>query len=108
MKLVNKKNRKAINRAVKKAVKKHGQTLVAGLLGGLASTIATLAKTDAPGTGGAKSNLGMLAENIQEALSAQTVGKHHGGKHHGGKHDGRKKAAHDARMNHTQAASAPS
>lgn len=102
MKLVNKKTRKAINKAVKKAIKKHGQTLAAGLLGGLASTIATLAKTDAPDRSG-KSNLGLLAENIKEALSDQTVGKHHGHKHHG-----QKKAAHADRVNHAQAASAPS
>jgi hypothetical protein len=100
MKLVNKKTRKAINKAVSKAMKKHGQTLLAGLLGGLASTLATLAKTDAPGTGG-KSNLSLLAENIKEALNEQTMGKQHG-------HHGRKKAAHEARMNHNLPSSAPS
>jgi hypothetical protein len=102
MKLVNKKTRKAINKAVKKAVKRHGQTLAAGLLGGLASTIATLAKTDAPNSGG-KSNLGLLAENIKEALTEQTVGKHHGHGHHG-----RKKAAQEERVNHSAPVTAPS
>lgn len=94
---------------MKKAVRKNGQTLLDGLLGGLASTLATLAKTDAPG-GSGKSNLGMLAENIKEALSQQQGGKHHHRRHeqhdhHG--HRGRKREERDSPMDH-HLASAPS
>lgn len=50
MKLVNRKTRKAIRKSLKKVVKKHGPEIVAGLAGVIASTLATLASTDAPGT----------------------------------------------------------
>jgi hypothetical protein len=68
MKLVNKKTRKAINKAVRKAMKKNGPALMAGLAGAFASSLATLAKTDAPGKGG-KSNLADLVDRVQHTVA---------------------------------------
>ena len=66
-KLVNRKTRKALNRSVRKAMKKHGPTLLAGLASGLASSIATLAGTEAPGKHG-KWNLADLVKRAGESL----------------------------------------
>ena len=68
MKLVKRKTRKAIEKSVRKAMKKHGPAIVAALAGGLASSIATLAQTDAPGKHG-KSNLADMAERAEESLT---------------------------------------
>jgi hypothetical protein len=70
MKLVNRKTRKAIKKSVRKAMKKHGPALMAGVASGLASTLATLAKTDAPGKRG-KSNLAQVFERLEESLVAR-------------------------------------
>jgi hypothetical protein len=68
MKLVNKKTRKAINKAVRKAMKKNGPALMAGLAGAFASSLATLAKTEAPGKRG-KSNLADLVDRVQDTVA---------------------------------------
>jgi hypothetical protein len=68
MKLVTRKTRKAIDKSVRKAMKKHGPALIAALASGLASSIATLAKTEAPGRHG-KSHLAELAARAEESLS---------------------------------------
>ena len=68
MKLVNRKTRKAIKKSVRKAMKKHGPTLLASLTSALASTLATLAKTEAPGKRG-KSNLADLAERMDDSIT---------------------------------------
>ena len=85
MKLINRKTRKAIDKSVRKALKRHGPALIAGLASGLASSLATLSKTEAPGTDG-KSNLAMMAERLEEALTTgdqdKKQKKHHGKKKH--------------------------
>jgi hypothetical protein len=83
MKLVNKKTRKAIEKTVRKAMKKHGPALMASLAAGLASSIATLAKTEAPGRRG-MSNLGDLLDQARSAVSE-------GGRHAGRSDDSQKK-----------------
>src|SRR4051812_38442949 len=47
MKLVKRKTRKAIEKAVRKALKKHGPALVAAVAGGIVSSLAALAGTEA-------------------------------------------------------------
>jgi len=69
MKMVNRKTRKVIRKSVKKVVKKHGPKIVAGLAGGIASTLATLASTDAPGTKGKQSNLRKAVNQVSDALT---------------------------------------
>jgi len=64
VKLVSRKTRKAIRKTVRKAISKHGPEIAAGLVGGVASAIAALASTDAPGTSGRKSNLGKMSEDV--------------------------------------------
>jgi hypothetical protein len=69
MKVMKRKTRKAITKSVRKAIKKHGPQIAAGLAGGIASTLATLANTDAPGTKGRKSNLAALSQKVSDSLS---------------------------------------
>jgi len=78
MKLVNRKTRKAIEKSVRKAMKHHGPALIAGLVSGLASTIATLAKTEAP-HGHGKSNLTDVVEQAKESLTGGKKSRTHGG-----------------------------
>jgi hypothetical protein len=70
MKIVDKKTRKAIEKSLRKVIRKHAPAIAAGLASGLASSLATLASTEAAGRGG-KSNLGVIAESIQSALTGQ-------------------------------------
>ena len=72
MKFVKRKTRKAIRKGVNRVIKKHGSEIAAGLAGGIASTLATLASTDAPGTKGAKSNLGTLSDKVVDTLTGKT------------------------------------
>ena len=72
MKLVNRKTRKAIRKSLKKVVKKHGPEIVAGLAGAIASTLATLASTNAPGTKGRQSNLRKAVQQFSDVLSGDT------------------------------------
>jgi hypothetical protein len=72
MKLVNRKTRKAIEKSVRKAMKKHGPALVAALAGGIASSIATLAKTEAPDKHG-KSNLANLVDGATASVQGDSV-----------------------------------
>ena len=68
MKLVNRKTRKAIEKSVRRAMKRHGPALMATLVSGLASSLATLAATDAPDRRG-KSN---LADKLEQATDSLT------------------------------------
>jgi hypothetical protein len=77
MKLVNRKTKKAIEKSVRKAMKKHGPALIAALAGGLASTIATLAKTEAP-RGHGKSNLADMVEQTKDSLTDGKKSHRHG------------------------------
>lgn len=67
MKIVNRKTRKAIRKSVNKVLKKHGPEFAAGLAGSVASALATLASTQAPGRG-KKSNLAAMSERVSDAL----------------------------------------
>jgi hypothetical protein len=69
MKLMKKKTRKLIDKTVRKALKKNGPALVAGLAGAFASSLATLANTQAPGKRG-KSNLADVVDRVQNTLTA--------------------------------------
>jgi hypothetical protein len=68
MKLLKRKNRKAIRKSVNKVMKRHGPAIAAAIGGGIASTLAALASTEAP-DGKGKSNLAKLSENVSEALT---------------------------------------
>ena len=72
MKLVKRKTRKAIEKSVRKAMKRHGPAIVAALAGGLASSLATLANTDAPNKGG-KSNLADMADQAKAAVTTSAA-----------------------------------
>jgi len=72
MKLMKKKTRKAISKSVGKVIHKHGPAIAAGLAGSIASTLATLAGTDAPGSKGKKSNLARLSEDVSDKLTGGT------------------------------------
>ena len=67
--LIKNKTRKAIRKGVEKVINKHGPQIAAGLAGGIASTLATLAGTEAPGSKGKKSNLAKLSEDVSEKLT---------------------------------------
>ena len=77
MKLVNRKTRKAIEKSVRKAMKRHGPAMIAGLASGLAATIATLGKTEAP-HGHGKSNLADMVEQAKDSLTDGKKSRHHG------------------------------
>jgi hypothetical protein len=68
MKLINRKTRKALNKSIRKAVKKGGPAAMAALASGIASSLATLAQTEAPGKRG-KSNLATMAERVSDSLT---------------------------------------
>jgi hypothetical protein len=74
MKIIDRKTRKAIRKSLRRSLRTHGPVIAAGLVGGVASTLATLASTEAPGTGG-KSNLSKFAEKVQGALSGRDDSK---------------------------------
>jgi hypothetical protein len=77
MKILNKKTRRSLEKTLSKAIKRHAPAIAAGLASGLASSLATLASTEAP-DGRGKSNLGKIAEKVQEALGQATdSGKSH-------------------------------
>ena len=80
MKVIKRKTRKAITKSVRKAIKKHGPQIAAGLAGGIASTLATLANTDAPGTKRRKSNLAALSQKVSDSLSGMESHKRGGRK----------------------------
>ena len=71
MKLMTKKTRKAIRKSVGKVIRKQGPVIAAGLAGSIASTLATLAGTEAPGSKG-KSNLAKLSEDVSDKLTSST------------------------------------
>jgi hypothetical protein len=71
MKLVSRKTRKAIRKSVSKVIRKQGPVIAAGLVGSIASTLATLAKTEAPESRG-KSNLAKLSEDVSDKLTGST------------------------------------
>ena len=73
MKLVNRKTRKKIEKTVRKAMKKHGDAIVASIASGLASSVATLAKTESPRKPG-KSNLTDMTERAKKSLSKKGQG----------------------------------
>ena len=75
MKLVKRKTRKAIRKGVNRLITKHGGEIAAGLAGSIASTLATLASTNAPGTKGPKSNLGKLSEKLVDTLTGKKAKK---------------------------------
>ena len=68
MKLITRKTRKAIRKNLKKAINKHGPAIAAGLVGGLASTLATLASNDELVNDG-KSRVGKLSDKVQGLMS---------------------------------------
>ena len=70
MKLLKRKTQKAIEKSVRKAMKKHGPALLAGLASAVASSVATLAKTEAVGKLG-KSNLADLVERTEQSLKGK-------------------------------------
>jgi hypothetical protein len=72
MKLMKKKTRKAISKSVGKVIHKHGPAIASGLAGSIASTLATLAGTEAPGSKGKKSNLAKVSEDVSEKLTGST------------------------------------
>ena len=67
-----KKTRKAISKSVGKVIHKHGPAIAAGVAGSIASTLATLAGTEAPGSKSKKSNLAKLSEDVSEKLTGST------------------------------------
>jgi type VI protein secretion system component VasK len=67
MKLMNRKTRKAIRKDLKKAINKHGPAIAAGLVGGIASTLATLANNDELGND-AKSKVSKLSEKVRRVV----------------------------------------
>jgi hypothetical protein len=69
VKLMNRKTRKVIRKSLRKVIRKHGPGIITGLAAAAASAIATLASTEAAGTGGRKSNLGKLSEKVAGALA---------------------------------------
>lgn len=69
MMIVKRKTSKAIRKSVNRVIKKHGPRIAAGLAGGIASALATLASTEAPGRKGRKSNLGALSQQVTDALA---------------------------------------
>ena len=69
MKLMNRKTQKAIRKSVKKVIKKHGPEVAAGLVGTVASTLATLASTEAPRSRGKQSNLGELSHKLSATIA---------------------------------------
>jgi len=62
MKILTRKTRKAIRKSVGKVVKKHGPEILAGLAGGISSTLATLASTDGDTNG--QSRLTNLSKKV--------------------------------------------
>jgi hypothetical protein len=70
VKLLKRKTRKALRKSINKIAKKHGSKIAVGLMGSLASTLATLASTDAPGGHGKRSNLDELSRRLSEAMIA--------------------------------------
>lgn len=74
MKLVSKKTKKAIAKSVRKALKKHGPALAAAIVGSLASTVATLASTEAPRTRG-KWNLKDVMDRATKAVAETASGE---------------------------------
>ena len=70
MKLLKRKTRKAFRKSINKIAKKHGSKIAMGLVGSLASTLATLATTDAPRGHGKRSNLDELSRRLSEAMMA--------------------------------------
>ena len=67
MKILKKKTRKSLERTLSKAIKKHAPAIAAALATAIASSVATLAGTKAS-DGQGQSNLGKLAEKVQEGL----------------------------------------
>ena len=65
MKLMNRKTRKAIRKHVRKAISKHGPAIAAGLVGGIASTLAAMASTDDSDNNG-HSRLGKLSDKVRQ------------------------------------------
>ncbi len=63
MKLVKRKTRKAIKKSVSKAIDKHGPQIAAAVVGGIASTLATLAGAESSEDPG-KSKLTRFAEKV--------------------------------------------
>jgi hypothetical protein len=70
--IVKRKTRKAIKKSVKKVIKKHGPKVVAGLAGSIASTLATLASTEAVGSKGRKSNLTALSKRVTDTFTGES------------------------------------
>jgi hypothetical protein len=68
MRIVKKKTQKKITKAFQKLVKKHGPEIGATLAGGIASSLAALASTRAPGDKGLKASLAKLSDDLNELL----------------------------------------
>jgi hypothetical protein len=68
MKIMKKKTRRAIRKSVSKMIDKHGREIAVGLVGSIASALATLASTEGPGNDG-KSNLTKLSKRISKTLA---------------------------------------
>ncbi len=79
MKLVNRKTKKAIQKSVRKVIKKHGPEVAAGLVGSVASTLATLASTEAPRSRGKQSNLAELSTKLSATVAGDKGKKSHKG-----------------------------
>jgi ATP-dependent protease HslVU (ClpYQ) peptidase subunit len=74
MKIMKKKTRRAIRKSVRKLANKHGREIAVGLIGSIASALATLANTEAPGSGG-KSNLAKMSKDISKTLNSDRGSK---------------------------------
>jgi hypothetical protein len=68
MKIMKKKTRRAINKTMRKMIKRHGREIAAGLVGSIASALATLAATEAPGADG-RSNLTKMSKKISKTIT---------------------------------------
>ena len=75
MKLINRKTRKVLRKNINKAIKKHGPAIAAGLVGGIASTLAAFASTEAPDDKHGQSRLGQLTDKVQGVFAPERKGK---------------------------------
>ena len=68
MKIMKKKTRRAINKTMRKMINRHGREIAAGLVGSIASALATLAATEAPNADG-RSNLTKMSKKISKTVT---------------------------------------
>jgi hypothetical protein len=79
VKLITRKTQKAIRKNLKRAIKQHGPAIAAGLVGGIASTLATLSSND-EFVGDAKARLNKLSDKVQAITNGRDSRKGRTGK----------------------------